>query len=240
VSEVFPESPPSPPPCGCPEQGGITYHQQGTCTDPVVARLGWYASAPPPATATPGQAAPTADELLRQAADALWACAKAALTVEPMLKEPYADDPRWSPWTRWVERPAREAHDLKVKINRHLKAAPAAAPELAAAMAETRAVRDGYQQLCGEFGPSAQSGWSARISLTVLNRHRGRAGLAELPRTAASGDREDITMRYRRERDEARAELADVRERAEEMELQRDEARWQRDKLRERPGGDHG
>ena len=84
----------------------------------------------------------------------------------------------------------------------------AAAPELAAAMAETRAVRDGYQALCGEFGPSAQSGWSARISLTSLNRHLRAAGLAELPRTAASGDREDITLRYRRQRDEAREQLA--------------------------------
>ena len=129
----------------------------------------------------------------------------------------------------------------------------APAPELAAAMAETRTVRDGYRQLCGEFGPSAQSGWSARISLTVLNRHLRAAGLAELPRTAASGDREDVTMRYRRERDEARAVVAEMIAQQQEsypgkpptaasshLELQRDEARWQRDKLRERLGGDGG
>jgi hypothetical protein len=79
-----------------------------------------------------------------------------------------------------------------------------AAPELAAAMRETRTVLAGYQELCGEFSPSPQSGWSARISLTVLNRHRLRAGLPELPR-ARGEDREDVTMRYRRERDEARA-----------------------------------
>ena len=83
------------------------------------------------------------------------------------------------------------------------------APELAAAMAETRQVRDGYAALCGEFGPSAQSGWSARISLTVLNRHRAAAGLEAFSRTE-SNQREDITMRYRRERDEARVQLADV------------------------------
>lgn len=92
-----------------------------------------------------------------------------------------------------------------------------AAPELAAAMAETRQVRDGYASLCREFADSPQSGQSARISLTVLNRHRKAAGLASL-RPAPSGDREDVTMRYRRERDEAR-------EQAEQAELERNEAR---------------
>jgi hypothetical protein len=83
------------------------------------------------------------------------------------------------------------------------------APELAAAMAETRAVRDGYARLCGEFGPSPQSGWSARVSLTTLNRHRESAGLEAFSRTE-SNSREDVTLRYRRERDEAREQLADA------------------------------
>jgi len=83
------------------------------------------------------------------------------------------------------------------------------APELAAAMAETRDVRDGYAALCGEFSDSPQSGQSARISLTVLNRHRERAGLP--PRSPApAGEREDLTMRYRRERDELRAALREA------------------------------
>lgn len=69
---------------------------------------------------------PTERELLQQAADALWNCSKAALTVAPTLRVPYEDDQRWSPWTRWVERPAREAHDLAMTIRKHLKAAPAA------------------------------------------------------------------------------------------------------------------
>jgi hypothetical protein len=181
---------------------------------------------PPPATATPGQAAREAfGELgadwypgtpwngLHEDLRAQWDAAAAAVMLMAQATVDYA-----------------ELQELRQA---------ATAPELAAAMAETRAVRDGYQALCGEFGPSAQSGWSARISLTVLNRHQVRAGLPELPRTRRD-DAEDVTMRYRRERDEARAELADVRERAEEMELQRDEARWQRDKLRERLGGDHG
>ena len=62
-------------------------------------------------------------ELLKRGADALWACAKAALTVKPTLDEPYPDDPRWTPYTRWVERPAHEAHDAAMAIRKHLKTA---------------------------------------------------------------------------------------------------------------------
>lgn len=32
--------------CGCPVIGGMVRHQRATCTDPVVARLDWYAGAP--------------------------------------------------------------------------------------------------------------------------------------------------------------------------------------------------
>jgi hypothetical protein len=28
--------------CGCPEDDGLVRHQRGLCTDPAVARLGWY------------------------------------------------------------------------------------------------------------------------------------------------------------------------------------------------------
>jgi len=72
---------------------------------------------------------PTAEELLRQAADALWKCAKAALTVKPTLDQPYPDAPELTPWTRWVERPSREAHDLAMVIRKHLKAAQPTATE---------------------------------------------------------------------------------------------------------------
>lgn len=60
-------------------------------------------------------------ELLTQAADALWNCAKSALTVKPTLDVPYPDAPEWTPYTRWVERPAQEAHDLCMRIRKHLK-----------------------------------------------------------------------------------------------------------------------
>ncbi len=54
---------PGPRSCGCPETDGKIYHQRGTCTDPVVAELDWYAdsdriAAAPGSGATPGQAAP--------------------------------------------------------------------------------------------------------------------------------------------------------------------------------------
>jgi len=62
-------------------------------------------------------------ELLEQAAEALWECSKAALTVKPDLDKPYRDDPRWSPWTRWVEPRARRAHDLAMTIRKHLREA---------------------------------------------------------------------------------------------------------------------
>lgn len=46
-------------PCGCPQQDGKIYHQRGTCTDPVVAKLDWYGAppaAPAPEAATPVEA----------------------------------------------------------------------------------------------------------------------------------------------------------------------------------------
>jgi hypothetical protein len=85
--------------CGCPERDGRIYHQQGSCTDPVVARFGWYASD------------------------------------------------------------------------------PAAAPGLAAAMAETAYVRDIAGTLIGLFRDSRSDGWRARTSGARLKRLAHEAGL---------------------------------------------------------------
>jgi hypothetical protein len=85
-----------------------------------------------------------------------------------------------------------------------------ASPELTAAMAETRTVRYLLAALCTEFAPSPQSGYSARISRVVLNRYREAAELQPL-KPGRDGDREDTLLRYRRERDEAREQLAEVR-----------------------------
>lgn len=66
--------------------------------------------------------------LLQQAADALWNLSKTALTVKTSLDQPYPDAPGLTPWTRWVERPARQAHDVAMAIRKHLRgASPAAA-----------------------------------------------------------------------------------------------------------------
>jgi hypothetical protein len=71
----------------------------------------------------PGNAAVTGErdaELLRRAAEVLMNCTKVAITVKPTLDKPYPDDPRWTPWTRWMERRAREAHDLSREIRKYL------------------------------------------------------------------------------------------------------------------------
>jgi hypothetical protein len=31
------------PPCSCPKKSGMIRHQRSSCTDPIVARLDWYA-----------------------------------------------------------------------------------------------------------------------------------------------------------------------------------------------------
>lgn len=89
--------------------------------------------------------------------------------------------------------------------------APAtAAPELSAAMAETRTIRDGYARLCQEFGPAWQSGQGARISLTVLNRHRVNAGMPPLGPREASG-KPDMWDKQQAEIDQLTAERDDAR-----------------------------
>ena len=130
MSEVFPESPPS----------------------------------PPPATGTPGQA------------------------FRATLIDRWTARNRCVDGRTWDQLPAEDRADMEAAARAAIDAQPpSAAPELAAAMAETRQVRDGYQGLCDYFGPSPQSGMSARISLTMLNRHRERAGLPPLRPREAQG-----------------------------------------------------
>jgi len=59
--------------------------------------------------------------LLLAAADALTACATSALTVKPELDRHYPDHPGWTPYTRWVERPAERASELAAEIRKHLQ-----------------------------------------------------------------------------------------------------------------------
>lgn len=90
-------------------------------------------------------------ELLADAAEALWACSKAALTVKPTLDVPYPEAPAWTPYTRWVELPAREAHDLCMKIRKHLRSAPGGMSDSLADLPEAdpaylRGLADGWTQ----------------------------------------------------------------------------------------------
>lgn len=57
-------------------------------------------------------------ELLREASRALKDAGKAAIVVKPTLDVPYKDDPRWTPWTRFVEQPSRRAYNLGFEIHR--------------------------------------------------------------------------------------------------------------------------
>jgi hypothetical protein len=73
------------------------------------------------ASTEPPAGEPDRDELIRllqQAAAALEAAGRAALVVKGTLIKPYPDDPRWSPWTRFVEQPARDAYNLGLELRK--------------------------------------------------------------------------------------------------------------------------
>jgi hypothetical protein len=60
---------------------------------------------------------------LAEASEALCAVGKAALTVAPTLEKPYRDAPETSPWTQFMEQPARRAYNLGVRLRRQIKEA---------------------------------------------------------------------------------------------------------------------
>lgn len=67
--------------------------------------------------------------LLREAAQALKDVGKAAIVVKPTLTTPYPDAPHVSPWTRFMEMPARDAYNLGVKIRTLVGPAPTGPPD---------------------------------------------------------------------------------------------------------------
>jgi hypothetical protein len=67
---------------------------------------------------------PDAKQQLAEAGDALYAIGKACLAVKGTLKVPYPDEARWSPWTRFVGRPARTAFNLGVLLRRRYSNTP--------------------------------------------------------------------------------------------------------------------
>lgn len=56
--------------------------------------------------------------VLREGAQALGEAFKVALTVKPLLDKPYPDDPRWTPWTRWVDRAARRCFNARSALRK--------------------------------------------------------------------------------------------------------------------------
>jgi len=114
-------------------------------------------------------------ELLEAAARALRSFCLRALTVRPSLDQPYRDDPRWSPWTRWVEPEARRAHDLSRTIRKHLAADgtrvhgpdgavpgvwPELPPEAAEHAAALRLLEEAlFLRANGEYAPGGNENW---------------------------------------------------------------------------------
>lgn len=62
-------------------------------------------------------------EVIEQASLAVRETAKALITLEETLKQPYPDDPRWSPWTRFIDRNEYSPWSLLAKADTALKAA---------------------------------------------------------------------------------------------------------------------
>ncbi len=62
-------------------------------------------------------------ELLEQAAKAIRDTLKILLTLKGTLEQPYPDDDRWSPWTRWIDRNEYSPWSLLVKADTRLRIA---------------------------------------------------------------------------------------------------------------------
>lgn len=60
-------------------------------------------------------------ELLEQAQEALRDVGKAAITVKTTLDKPYTDAPDQTPWSRFMDAPARRAYNLGHEIRDFLK-----------------------------------------------------------------------------------------------------------------------
>jgi hypothetical protein len=60
-------------------------------------------------------------DLLRQAEEALRAVGKAAITVKTTLNKPYTDAPDQTPWSRFMDAPARRAYNLGHEIREFLQ-----------------------------------------------------------------------------------------------------------------------
>ena len=68
-------------------------------------------------------------EILDWVDKALTDLATAVLVIAPVFK-PYEDDLRWSPWTRFVERPGNEALNAREALRKARRAVPQPDPGL--------------------------------------------------------------------------------------------------------------
>jgi hypothetical protein len=61
--------------------------------------------------------------LLKEADNVIKDLVVALITVEGNLNKPYPERPEWSPWTRWVTRPFRQAGEFNERLRPILRAA---------------------------------------------------------------------------------------------------------------------
>jgi hypothetical protein len=85
-------------------------------------------------------------EILDQVDKALTDLATAVLVIAPVFK-PYEDDLRWSPWTRFVERPGNEALNAREALRKARRAVPQPDPELERVRAERDRYRDELEEI---------------------------------------------------------------------------------------------
>jgi hypothetical protein len=63
-----------------------------------------------------------AEEALVEAGEALRNHATHWITISPLLEEPYPDDPRWSPWTRFGKRACDRGQAARKQVREALTA----------------------------------------------------------------------------------------------------------------------
>jgi len=94
---------------------------QGEITIPV--GVEWLAEDNPVLHLQPQVREKQLEEALEEAHHAIKETAKVLIAVRPALEKPYPDDPRWSPWTRFLDRSERSPWTLLVKADTAIRTA---------------------------------------------------------------------------------------------------------------------
>jgi hypothetical protein len=162
----------------------------------------------------------TATELAAQVVDTRRQIIGAFMAVKGYLDTPYPDDPRWTPWTRFVERALTRVDDLPDVARELCQRAEQAERERTKARNSELALWDRHRReltlrVAAERGFETQSErrryWKARAEAAERERDRMREALAEswTVYERATFDTHDLEW-SRQAAERARAALADV------------------------------